>query len=157
MPKHKRINKKVLFKKTVEILQPLMGLSDWKMIVSFTRSEKMKWIADCEASPEYKTAKIRVSLNNIKNLTLSEIVATAIHEMSHCIEWELVEFTETLCKKDPIKLELTRKYEEQIATSLERILLPLFTEKLNQALKEQGYCTVDLTFTDFEVRHEPLH
>lgn len=157
MPRKKRITKKVLFKKTVEILQPLIGLADWKLIVSFTYSEKAKWIADCTAHPEYKMAKIRLSVNNIKNLTLSEIVATAIHEMSHCLEWELVAFTEVLCKKDPVKLERTRQYEEQLATSLERILLPLFTDKLNTVLKEQGYCTVDLTFTDFEVRHEPLH
>lgn len=154
MPRKKRITKQVLFRKTVEILQPMMGLADWKIVVVFSHAKKMNWTADCTAYPEYKMAKIRLGVNSIKNLTHSEIVSTAIHEMSHCIEWELVAFTEQLCKKDPVKLELTRKYEEQIATTLERIFLPLLIEKLNLALKLQGYCDVDPTFADFEVRHD---
>jgi hypothetical protein len=154
MPRKKRITKKVLFQKTVEIMQPILKLQDWKLIVVFSYSSRMKETAACIASPEYKLAKIKANMNDIGSLKHNEIVAVAIHEMIHCILWELGEWAETLSKKDADKLELTRKYEEAAVTSFEKILLPIVTDQLNSQLSAQGYYDIDLTFTDFEIQHD---
>jgi hypothetical protein len=154
MPRKKRITKKILFQKTVEVSQPIMNLSDWKLIVSFSHSARMKDTAYCIASPEYKMAKIKVNYGQLRSLTHNEIVATALHEMIHCILWDLGSWAHALSKKDPQKSEITRKYEEGAVTALERIFVPLITDYLNDALCNQGYYDVDLTFTDFEVHHD---
>jgi len=153
MPRKKNITKKVLFQKTVEILQPVMNLTDWKVVVVFSHSQRMKYTATCEASPEYKLAKIKMNYGDLKHLSHNEIVATAVHEMIHCVLWELGEWGYKLSRKDETKLELSRKYEESAVTSFEKILVPLVTDTLNAELKAQGYYDVDLTFTDFEVQH----
>lgn len=154
MARKKRITKKVLFQKTVEVMQPILNLSDWKIIVTFSHAKRMRDLANCTALPEYKLAKIRMNCNELTRLTHNEIVSTAIHEMIHCILWDLGEWAHRLSKKDPEKIEITRRYEEGSVTSFEKIILPLVTEQLNQSLKQQGYYNVDLTFTDFEVRHD---
>lgn len=154
MPRKKRITKKVLFQKTVEIMQPIMRLSDWKLIVVFSHSMRMKDTANCAASPEYKLARIRVNVNDLKGLQHNEIVAVAIHEMVHCVLWELGEWAHSLSKKDEQRLEISRKYEEGAVTSFEKILLGMATETLNKQLAAQGYYGIDLTFTDFEVQHD---
>lgn len=154
MPRKKRITKRALFTKSVEILQPIMQLTDWKLVITFTNSQRMKNLADCEASPEYKIAKIRVKLDHLKDLSHSEIVCTAIHEMIHCLLWNLGSWAAILSKKDPHKYEITRQYEESTVTVLEKIFVPLIADELNSQLKTQGYYNIDLTFTDFAVNSE---
>lgn len=154
MPRKKRITKKVLFTKSVEILQPIMQLNDWKLVVTFTNSQRMKNLADCEASPEYKFAKIRVKLEHLKDLSHNEIVSTAVHEMTHCLLWNLGTWAGILSKKDAHKYEITRQYEESTVTTLEKIFIPLIADILNEELRMQGYSNVDLTFTDFAVNSE---
>lgn len=154
MARKKRITKKVLFEKTVEILQPIMNLGDWKLIVSFSHATRMKDTAYCSASPEYKMAKIKVNYKHLGGLTHNEIVSVATHEMIHCVLWDLGEWAHNLSKKDPQKSEITRKYEEGSVTSFEKILVPLITERLNASLRSQGYYNVDLTFTDFQTYHD---
>jgi hypothetical protein len=153
MPRKKRITKKVLFIKTIEMMQPILRLSDWKIIVKFSYSKKMKNTAYCEALPEYKVAEITMNHNDLSGLTHNEIVCVAIHEMMHCILWELGTWTFKLSGQNKFKMEVSRKYEEAAVTSLEKILLPLVTDKLNNLLKSQGYQDIDLTFTDFMVEH----
>lgn len=154
MARKKRITKKVLFQKTVEILQPILNLTDWKIVVIFSYSKRMKATATCESFSEYKLAKIRMNHGELTRLTHNEIVSTAIHEMIHCILWDLGEWAHRLSKKDPEKIEITRRYEEGAVTAFEKILIPLITDQLNEVLKQQGYYGVDLTFTDFEVHHD---
>lgn len=154
MARKKRITKKVLFQKTVETVQPILNLSDWKLIVSFSHATRMKETAYCSAAPEYKMAKIKVNYSHLSGLSHNEIVSVVVHEMIHCILWDLGEWAHSLSKKDPQKSEITRKYEEGTVTSFEKILVPLITEQLNASLRSQGYYGVDLTFTDFEVRHD---
>ncbi len=154
MARKKRITKKVLLTKTVEIMQPILQLSDWKLIVKFSSSPRMKDTATCEALPEYKVAVIKINNNELKNLSHNEIVTVVIHEMVHCILWDLGSWAELLSKKDEHKLEITRKYEESAVTSLEKILLGLVTDRLNKELRGLGYFDVDLTFTDFDIQHD---
>jgi hypothetical protein len=153
-PRKKRITKKALFQKTIEIIQPILRLSDWKIMVVFSHSQRMKETATCEAAPEYKVAKIRLNSYEMPNLSHEEIVSTAIHEMLHCVLWELGEWGYKLSRKDETKLELSRKYEEAAVTNLEKIFLPLLEETINAELKVHGYYGVDLTFTDFGVSTE---
>jgi hypothetical protein len=153
MPRKKRITKKVLFVKTIEMMQPILRLNDWKIIVKFSYSKKMKNTAYCEALPEYKVAEITMNHSHLAGLTHNEIVCVAIHEMIHCVLWELGAWTSKLSGQNKFKLDVSRKYEETAVTSLEKILLPLVTDKLNQFLKYEGYQDVDLSFTDFMVEH----
>jgi len=152
MPRKKRITKKVLFAKAVEILKPWMNLQNWKIIVKFGSSTK-GFAAYCSAHPEYKLATIRVNTKELPRLTHNEIVAVAIHEMTHCILWELGNWAADLTK-DKHKIEIARRYEEQSVTNIEKILVPLLEPILNEALTAEGYELLDLTFTDFVIEHQ---
>jgi hypothetical protein len=153
MEQTKRITKKLLFAKTVEILQPKIGLSDWKIVVKF--SNHMKHAADCEAFPEYKQAVIRANLKTFKKLTHYEVVMTAVHEMTHCIIWPTVAWTEELCDGDAQKLEITRKLEEGLVTDFEKILSDLCSTILQDELTKQGYSDISFATTQLRVMTEP--
>lgn len=152
MLRKKRITKKVLFVKTIEIIQPLLNLSDWKITIRF--SNRMRDAADCEASPEYKDALIRMNTKQLKQLEYQEVIATAIHEMMHCLVWPLATWTEDLCKRDESKLEMTRKLEEGLVTNLEKVLMNTASDYLQKQLNIEGYSNIDMVFTELEVLHE---
>jgi len=147
----KRITRKILFIKSVEIIKSWLHLSDWKISVKFVPS--MKYTAYCSARPEYKTASICVNLTNLRGLTHNEIVATAAHELLHCIVWPLGSWATMLAKSDQSKIELTRRYEEEVVTNLERILVSLMHTQFNTILLAEGYSPINLTFTDFSITH----
>jgi hypothetical protein len=147
----KRITKKMLFIKAVEIIKEWFKFQDWKITVKFAKS--MKETAYCKVDPEYKIASIHVNLEHLKDLTHNEVVATALHELLHCIVWPLGEWAVRLSNKDKYKLEICRRYEEEVVTNLERVILPLIEAQLNSKLHDAGYETVDLAFTDFGINH----
>jgi len=152
MPRKKRITKKILFAKTVEILQPYLNLRDWRIIIRY--SSRMKNTADCEAFPEYKEAVIRCNLKELPKLSHYDVVSVAIHEMVHCLLWSLVEWTESLCKKDASKLSMTSKMEEGVVTDFEKMLVVMAEAILKKELSAQGYSDIELVFTEFEVFNE---
>jgi hypothetical protein len=145
----KRINRRQLFIKTIEIVQPLIGLADWKIAIRFPTT--MKSAADCQAYPEYKQAGIRGNLTIFKRLSHYEIVQTAIHEMVHCVLWPLVDWTEELCKKNPQKLAMTRKLEEATVTEFEKMLTKLCITELQSQLIELGYAPISTSFAATQV------
>lgn len=147
----KRITKKMLFIKSVEIIKTWFKLQDWKITVKCVKT--MKNTAYCTADPEYKIASIYVNMTHLKGLTHNEVVSTALHELLHCIVWPLGEWAVRLSAKDKHKLEITRRYEEEVVTNLERIILPLIQEQMNQKLLQEGYTAVNLEFTDFSINH----
>lgn len=140
----KNITKKMLFVKCVQTAQPFLKLDDWKINIVFSDSERMKDSATCEASTEYKFAKIIVNAPELKNMSHSEILSIAIHEMSHCILWEFGEWAMSLSEGDKQKTKYSRKFEEAAITRLEHILLPLIGRYVNQNLIERGYKPIDL-------------
>jgi len=152
MPRKKRITKKVLFAKTVEILKPYLTLTDWKIMVRY--SSRMKAAADCDASPEYKEALIRLNTGMLPDLTHYEVVSVAVHEMIHCIVWPLADYTEDLCKKDAQRLEMSRKIEEGVVTTLERAIMNIVTEVLMGHLTKEGYASIDLTPVEMTISHD---
>lgn len=152
MPRKRRITKKVLFAKTVEILKPYLNLTEWKIIVKY--SSRMKFAADCDASPEYKEALIRVNTKSLTDLTHYEVMSMAAHEMIHCIVWPLAEYTEDLCKGDAQRLEMTRKLEEGLVTSLEKVMMNVAGELIQGHLTDEGYADVDLTPVEMTVTHD---
>lgn len=149
----KRITKKMLFIKTVEIVQPLIGLSEWKLAIRFP--PKMKAAADCQAYPEYKQAAIRANLTVFKRLSHYEIIQTAIHEMTHCLLWPIVSWTEELCGKNKQKIEITRKLEESTVTEFEKLLTKLCMDKLQTELIQLGYEEVTTVSASVQVVVEP--
>lgn len=149
----KRITKKQLFIKTIEIAQPLIGLSEWKIAIRFP--PKMKGAADCQALPEYKQAAIRANLTTFKRLSHYEVIQTAIHEMVHCLLWPLVDWTEELCRKNPQKLELTRKLEESTVTDIEKLLTKLCIDTIQMELMALGYEEITTSFATVQVVNEP--
>jgi hypothetical protein len=149
----KRITKKQLFIKTVEIAQPLIGLSEWKIAIRFP--SKMKGAADCQAYPEYKQAAIRANLMVCRRLSHYEIIETAIHEMVHCLLWPIVTWTEELCRKNPQKIEITRKLEESTVTEFEKLLTKLCIDAIQLELAAQGFEKVPETFATVQVVGPP--
>lgn len=114
----------------------------------------MKAAADCDASPEYKEALIRLNTKMLPDLTYYEVVSVAVHEMIHCIVWPLAEYTEDLCKKDAQRLEMTRKLEEGLVTNLERIIMNIATELVIGHLTDDGYASIDLTPVEMTIGHD---
>lgn len=149
----KRITKKLLFAKTVEMLQPKLGLKDWKIVVKYSRSMKSS-IADCSASPEYKIATIRLSLTRLKQYSHYEVVQTAVHEMMHCIVWPLTEWAYDLCKADKQKAEMTRRIDETIITHLEKTYSELVLPLIQTELATQNYNDIDVIFENIRVVHD---
>jgi len=152
MARKKRITKRVLFAKTVEIMQPLLKLDQWKLTVRFTQRMKDK-VADCQALPEYKEAVIRVSLDRLSEFSYYEIVSMAIHECCHCVVWPLGEWAEHLCRGNADKMKATANIEEGVVTSLERIITDLSVDLIQEELSDQGYSNLDLIFKQFGVDH----
>jgi hypothetical protein len=153
MVKQKRLTKKVLFAKTIEILQQKLNLQDWLIVVKFSRNMKTA-LADCRAQPEYRQATIRLSLIQSKNYPYYGIVAAAIHEMMHCIVWPLTQLTEDFSKKDKHKLELVRRCDESVITHLERAFTDTALPYLQAELLKQGYPDIMPTFENVRVSHE---
>jgi hypothetical protein len=148
--KTKNITKKLLFAKTIEILQPKLNLSDWRIIVRYSRVMKTA-IADCQSLPEYKQATIRLSLLRLPEYSHYEIISTAVHEMLHCIVWRLTEWTEDLCKKDTQKLQVTRRLDEGVITHLEKVITDMVASEVQSELLAEGYGNINLLYNS--VRH----
>lgn len=148
MEEPKIVSKQVLFEKTVQTLQPILGLSDWQIKLVFVKMSK-KMLADCYPSPEYKLLTIRLNLNTIEQYNDLGVIGTAIHEMVHALTWELASWADSLCKKDPVKLNITRKYDEALVSSLERTLGNLVGPLIQEKLRQEGYADLDLTFEKF--------
>ena len=153
MVKPKRITKKVLFAKTIEILQPKLNLQDWLIVVKYSRHMKAA-LADCRAQPEYRQATIRLSLSNSKNYPYYGIVSAAIHEMLHCIVWPLTQLTEDFSRKDKHKMELVRRCDESVITHLERAFTDTALPYLQQELLKQGYQDIFPTFENIRLTNE---
>lgn len=148
----KRITKRVLFAKTVQLLQPKLRLDDWKIVLRFVPKMRPNTIvAYCQPMPEYKQAGIRVSLTRLAELNHYEVVSTAIHEMLHCVTWSMTEWAESLCRKDTYKLEVTRKLDESIITHLERMLTDMTLPLLQSELSKEGYKDLDAEFDTFKI------
>jgi hypothetical protein len=148
----KRITKRMLFTKTVQLLQPKLNLDDWKLVVRFSQKLRPNSIvAYCQPMPEYKQASIKVSLTRLGELNHYEVIATAIHEMLHCITWPITEWAETLSKKDTNKLEITRKLDESMVTHLERVLTDMAFPLLQKELTKDGYANIECIFDSFKV------
>lgn len=154
MIRKKRISKKVLFSKCVEILQPILGLHDWTIVVRYSHKIKTQEVASCEAYPEYKQAVIRLHIKKLSNFNDYDMIAIAIHEMCHCILWPIVEWTEDLCKHDKEKLKVTQRLEESTVTYLEKMLVPLTESILKTKLSEEGYRDLEIIFEKFKALTE---
>ena len=145
MVKKKRITKKMLFAKTIEILQPRLNLADWKIVVRYSKTMKTA-VADCQSLPEYKQATIRLSMKRLPEFSHYEVISTAVHEMMHCIVWPLTEWAEDLCKKDAQKLQVTRRLDESVITSLEKIITDMAGPLVKNSLVDDGYEPIDLSY-----------
>lgn len=153
MVRQKRITKKVLFAKTIELLQPKLNLQDWRIVVRYSHRMKTA-IADCIAQPEYRQATIRLSLQQSKNYTHYEIVATAIHELMHCIVWPLTQLTHDFSRKDKHKVEQIRRADESVITHLERVFTDMAFPYLQEELTKQGYQNVEAVFENIRLSHD---
>lgn len=148
----KRITRRVLFAKTIQLLQPKLHLDDWKIVVRFSQKTRPNnVVAYCQPMPEYKQAGIRVNLTKLAELNHYEVVSTAIHEMLHCVTWSMTEWAEMLCRKDKQKIEVTRKLDEGIVTHLERMLTDITLPLLQSHLAEEGYRELDAEFDTFKI------
>lgn len=151
----KRITKKVLFAKTIEILKPKLHLDNWCFTVKYSRTMRSA-IATCTAEPEYRQATIRFSLSQCVHYSHYEIISTAIHEMLHCAAWPLAQLTQDFSRKDPHKIELTRRAEETVITHLEHAFTEMAFTYLQSELRKQGYADIDDTVEKMILSHEPV-
>jgi len=152
MKEKKHITKKKLFNKTIQILKPYLNLHDWKIII--THSKRMTDAAECDASPEYKEAIIKLNVNQLQYWTNYEIVSMAIHEMIHCIVWPMSIWTQDLCNGKEKDIETTRKLEESLVTELEKIFIYWAIDYIKDVLKQEGYVNLQLKPTPIEITSE---
>jgi len=151
MERNRNITKRVLFTKTVQFMQHHLRLQDWRINVQFV--ENLKITADCEAHPEYKLAIIRADSKQLSMLSHYSVVSLAIHEMVHCIVWPLGDWASDLCVYDSVKMEMTRKLEESLVSTFERILTDLCVNSLQKQLTNEGYKNLNMKFDDIEINN----
>jgi hypothetical protein len=79
-----------------------LDMANWTFKITFRKDQ---WKASCYAEPEYRTAQLNFYLDQLipqfkTNYELEEFV---VHEMVHCLTWQLVDLTETLIKSSDDK------------------------------------------------------
>jgi len=146
MPKKslKKINRRQLYIKSAEILKPHLNLSNWTIKLRFVSTMGIRDLAEIDAYPEYKSAKIRINKNRLTECTHADIITTVIHELLHCHLWGFSAWAEQLCRKDPIKLEVCRLQEEGLITTFELMLYNILYPIIVGELEEQGYTINEL-------------
>lgn len=152
-PNPKRISKKKLFAKTVEVVKPLLGMEDWRVTVTYeSKDDKTGTVASCQSWTEYKQAKIKLNTKRLKEFNHYEIITIAVHELFHCITWDLAEWAEKLSAKDAVKLNKTKQLDESLVTNLEKIFSKMAGNIVQDHIKTLGYGDLDLTFKDLVIK-----
>jgi hypothetical protein len=99
---------------------PRLQLQAWDITVSLGPIEVDA--AECDASPEYLNAAIRLDPAKVPD---ADLEAYVVHELLHCHTWGLTHAAEVLAGTDPKLLEWVRKEQESLCTALERVFLHL--------------------------------
>lgn len=147
----KKVTKRKLFEKAITVLQDVLKLDKWKIIVKFT--PRMRNAADCDPSPEYKEALIRVKTGELKRITPREVIDLAAHELIHCVVWPMASLSVDLSRGQEDNLERQRQTEEATVTKFTQIIVPLVENLVNEALLADEYEPIDFSTTPLEVRH----
>lgn len=97
-----------------------LGIKHWTIFVTFSRSANM---AECYAEPEYFKGYLNFYMKRVMadvqtNYDLEELV---VHELCHCISWELVALTERLVETTTdetgeLNTLVSRREEELVST-----------------------------------------
>lgn len=128
-----------------------LRLDDWRINVQFVSNISVT--ADCEAHPEYKLVVIRANPEQLKQLSHYSVVSLAIHEMIHCVLWPLGDWAADLSSRDQAIMEMTRKLEETVVSSLERIFVDMCASSFQEMLTSEGYSPIDMTFDPTEINY----
>ena len=144
-PRYNHITKRKLCQISVAVLIPLLNLSEWNIKLRFTR--RLANIAECYAQPEYKKAEIVVHLIKLGKLSSKEVITMSLHELLHCITWEVTTWNARLSGTNEHRSEHSRQLDEHLQTDLERILYPLIESAVLSRLQMLGYKKLDLTTT----------
>lgn len=99
-------------------------LRDVKIVLEFGPDPDPEEASDaaCLAMPEYLEATLRFDLERIP---LDEVDSYVVHELCHIPIWPLSNYAHAMCADDPVKLEVLRNHEEELATRMERIIISL--------------------------------
>lgn len=98
-----------------------MGLAQWDIAVRFERSDDMEpEAAACNADDEYLRATLYFDLEHSDP---SDDQGNVIHELAHCLTWELLRVAEHLAGRDRNAKEMVRAASERCTTLIERIPL----------------------------------
>jgi hypothetical protein len=90
-----RATTKKAIRKIITEWKERLGIKHWTVFVNFSRNGSM---AECYAEPEYFKAYLNFFMKRVMeevqtNYDLEELV---VHELCHCLSWELVALTERL-------------------------------------------------------------
>lgn len=101
----------------------VLGLSTWKIEVTFDRDEDDGSEAFCVAAPEYRHVRVNFDVSKWKpSESLDHMVC---HELLHAVVWPLASWAEAMTGGDPVKLEACRREEEGLVTALQHIITRL--------------------------------
>lgn len=117
-------------KRIIREWKSTLDMSNWTFEITFNKDD---YAATCFAEPEYRNAYINFFLKRISaelktNYELEEFV---VHEMIHCLTWNLVGMTERLINTvgDPTNELWTRKINDE----------ELFVQRMSDALVMSKY------------------
>lgn len=96
--------------------QAKLGLSGWSITVEL---ESLEDRGQCEASPEYREAKIKFDPTRLEG---DDVEATVVHELLHCYVEPLANIPNTLTD-EPALREWIRCEEEGLVTRLQQLIL----------------------------------
>jgi len=112
----KEIQDKVL--KYLGIYSKMMGIEGWNILVCFKKLG-VDITATCEAEIEYYRATITFDSLKLEEQSDNTIRKTVIHELLHCLVWQLAEVAQHLAPDE--HKEFIQKFEESTVTNLERM------------------------------------
>lgn len=97
-----------------------LGIKHWTIFVTFARSSNM---ADCYAEPEYFKGFLNFYMKRVLEdvQTMYDLEELVVHELCHCVSWELVALTERLVEQSndetgELDTLVSRREEELVST-----------------------------------------
>jgi len=107
-----------------EDYRELMGLHRWVIRFANGRPDDLDPCKGaCLAMPEYREATLVFDLERFE--TGDDIEEMVVHEMVHCLTWEIVHVAEVLAMDDPRLKEWVRFTEERHTTDLAEAFIRL--------------------------------
>lgn len=117
----------------IEIYSKMIGIGGWDIVVGFKKLG-VDELGQCEAEVEYYRTVVTFDSVKLEEKDDTKIRKTVIHELLHCLVWQLAEVATHLAPNE--HKEFIQSFEERVTTDLER--MPVWNLALTNIEKSDG-------------------